>query len=114
LLVKAFVDGYEVIDSGVIHLTGTTVEFVVDGLPIEVLFKIENLPPKYAVTIEGYKVVLTLSDFSSKEGQGLIEPLVVASSQGRDIKMTFFVQTLPDSHYRIMSYAFLLAPNLNG
>ncbi|MBH3399153.1 hypothetical protein I5S60_06190 [Pseudomonas fluorescens] len=113
--VNASINGWEVVGSGFLHISGTFARIVFDGMPIEIKFESDGDSVRYDFTPSDKDMTLTLYNFDSQAPQGKIEPVVMAASGGRDIKMTFIVQTLnKELNLRIFSYTFLLEPESHG
>lgn len=115
VVVKGFVNGYEVINSGVIHLAGSTAQLVLDGMPIDIIFKDDGGVVRFSAETEGNAVRLSLFNFGNALGEGRIDPFSIASVRGRDVKFTFFVHTVDKAKSeRVISYTFLMGPEANG
>ncbi len=115
VVVKKFVNGYEVIDSGTIHVAGDSLQLVLDGMPIDILFKDDGGNARFITEVDGLSLKISLFNFNNPLGEGRIEPIGVATSQGRDIKLTFFSHTIDKAKSeRVFSYTFLMGPQVNG
>lgn len=116
--VKASVNGYEVVHTGEIHAVECPIDFVVAGLKFRVAFKDDssNTASRYISEIVDQMMVLNLYNFNNSLGEGVLEPLVIASTNGRNIAITFYVFSMkgPAGTGRRFTYAFLLGEQQNG
>lgn len=116
--VKASVKGYEVVSTGEIHAVECPIDFVVAGLKFRIAFKDDSSSQtsRYVSEIIDQTLVLNLYNFNNSLGEGVLEPLVIASTNGRNIAITFYVYSIkgPAGVGRRFSYAFLLAEQKNG
>jgi hypothetical protein len=114
--VKASVNGYEVVSSGEIHAVNSPVDFVVAGLKLRIAFEEdEGANARYESEQSGDVFILKLYNFKNSLGEGALSPIPFATTNGRDIAITFFVHTIPSPAgiARRFSYNFLLGPQ-NG
>ncbi|MDH4585623.1 hypothetical protein E8F20_27630 [Pseudomonas sp. BN415] len=113
--IKSFIDGYEVVGSGVLHLGVPRCKIVFDGMPIEMEFKNDLGAVRYDMRVEGRTLYFDLYNFKNSLGEGRVEPIVIAQAQGRSVLFSFYVETLGgQGDVRVMSYSFLLGANENG
>ncbi|MGZ9738056.1 DUF6864 domain-containing function [Pseudomonas sp. GNP012] len=113
--VNASINGWEVVGSGFLHVSGTFARIVFDDMPVIIRFESDGGGTRWEFEPSDKDITLTLYNFDSQAPQGKIEPVVMAASAGRDIKMTFVVQTLnKELNLRIFSYTFLLEPENHG
>ncbi|MBC3336611.1 hypothetical protein HU732_09930 [Pseudomonas proteolytica] len=116
--VKASVKGYEVISTGEIHAVECPIDFVVAGLKFRIAFKDDFSSPtsRYVSEIIDQTLVLNLYNFNNSLGEGVLEPLIIATTNGRDIALTFYVFSIPSplGVGRRFSYAFLLGGKKDG
>jgi len=113
--VNASINGWEVVGSGFLHVSGTFARIVFDDMPIDIKFESDGDGARYEFSPSDKDITLTLYNFDSQTPQGKIDPVVIAASNERDIKMTFIVQTLnKELNLRIFSYTFLLEPENHG
>lgn len=111
--VKSFVNGYEVVASGLVHVVGSKLTIVFDGMPVEISFIQDGAGVRYSTAVVGNSVVMSLFNFATI-GDGRIEPVAIASSNGRDVQMTFWVNTInSEQMLREFRYTFLLGPKIN-
>lgn len=116
--VKASVNGYEVINTGEIHAVECPIDFVVAGLKFRVAFKDDssNTASRYVSEIIDQIMILNLYNFNSSLGEGVLDPLVIASTNGRNIAITFYVFSIKSTAGvgRRFNYTFLLGEPQNG
>ncbi|MGG5223464.1 DUF6864 domain-containing function [Pseudomonas syringae pv. coryli] len=105
-------DGWELVYNLTIHLCNSMVTVVYDGLPIDIVFKKDDTGEvRYSSSFNGVRWVLELFNFSNALGEGKLEPIPFAFSEGRQIKLTFYVQTLNVEMFnRVLSLNFFKEP----
>ncbi|PUA27406.1 MAG: hypothetical protein B0W54_12555 [Cellvibrio sp. 79] len=107
---KITTGGYEVIASGIVHLTESELKFYIGGLTIKYRFNSDNEGERFEAEIINNELIIKLFNFSNPLGQGRIDPVELGIINGRKLFATFWVDT-PDlmSNHRQFSYTFLLA-----
>jgi hypothetical protein len=114
-LSKVLIDGYEVVASGVVHLTGPSFQLIFDGMPVEFNFIKGEGAATYNFEPKGGGLSFNLIAFNNPLGEGQFEPIPIATTQGRDVKLTFFVNTVDvGASSRIFSYTLLMGAGVNG
>lgn len=110
--ITASVNGLSVLSSGVIHISSNwPINFEIQGLKLQVRF---NENPTFSVSRYESKVeddvwLLYLTNFSHTTGEGLYVPIPIATLGGKQLSMTFSVETISrEEGIRKFSYTFLL------
>lgn len=114
--VKTSVNGYEVVSSGEVHAVNSPIDFVVAGLKLRIAFEEDDgVNARYQSEQAGDVFVLKLYNFKNTLGEGALSPIPFATTNGRDIAITFYVYSIPNAVgiARRFSYNFLLGPQ-NG
>jgi hypothetical protein len=112
---KVLIDGYEIVASGVVHLNGPSFELIFDGMPVEFNFIKGEGASTYNFEPKGNGLSFNLIAFSNALGEGKFEPISIATTQGRDVKLTFFVNTIDvEANTRVFSYTILMGAGVNG
>lgn len=103
--------GLELVYFTTIHIANSFVGVVYDGLPLDIIFKKDDGMVRYHSRSMGPRVMLELFNFNNSLGEGMLDPIPFAESNGRDIKMSFFVQTLnAETFNRVISLNFFAGP----
>lgn len=112
--IRKFIDGYEVIDAGELHTVSELITFEVAGLKIKFCFSTDKAleSARYQSENVDGELVMRLINFSNSLGEGVLAPLSLATTDGRDIAVTFYVFSInsPNGLGRRFSYSFLLGP----
>jgi len=116
--VKAYVNGYEVISTGEVHAQNCPVEFLIAGLKLKFVFETikDGTTARYQSEDESGTLIIKLINFNNSLGEGVLSPLSIASAEGRDIAVTFYVHSMENDigTARRFTYCFLLGPEKNG
>ncbi len=105
---KVSTGNYEIIASGVAHLTDNEVKFELANLVIKFEFKSdEKKEPRFNGEVIENQLIITLYNFSNTLGEGKIEPLEIGTLQNRQLFATFYVNTIKDN-LRLFNYTFML------
>jgi hypothetical protein len=102
---------YEVIASGIIHLTEPEIKFDISGLVIKYKFSTDSEGSRFWAEIVDGELVISLYNFSNPLGEGKIEPIEVGTINGRKLFSTFFVNTPQGNNLRQFNYTFMLSGN---
>ncbi|NIE73051.1 hypothetical protein F3J45_01035 [Pantoea sp. Ap-967] len=110
--ITASVNGMSIISSGVVHISSNwPINFEVQGLKLQVIF-VENSSVKvsrYETKVENGIWNLYLTNFSHTTGEGLYSPVPIATVEGKQLSMTFSVDTISRNEgLRVFSYTFML------
>lgn len=109
--VTVFNKGFELIYSTVLHVTNDEFKLVYDGLSLDVLFKDDGGTGRYSSSIVDGGVVLELFNMSNPLGEGALEPIPFARTSGREVRLSFFVNTVnKETKYRIVTINLFKAP----
>jgi len=108
---KITTSGYEVIHSGIVHLHEPEVEFEISDLTFKFRFKKGTDGTRFDADIVDNVMVLTLFNFDNSLGQGKIDPVEIATLNGRKLYITFFVNTMEDN-VRQFNYTFMLGDSV--
>ncbi|EGR2123796.1 DUF6864 domain-containing function [Vibrio cholerae] len=111
--VSKFTNGLEVLDSGVVHISTPDIEFRVDNLTIRFLFEQDSGSSRYEGQVEEGILVFRLFNFQNPLGEGLDEPVPIASIKGRELYLQFYVNSNlrganGQKAFREFKYTFLL------
>ena len=106
--IKVTTSGYEVISSGVVHLTGTELKFNLANLVVKYIFKTDSDgTSRYSGEVIDNELIISLYNFSNSLGEGIIKPLEIGNLNGRKLFATCFIHT-PDADHRQFGYTFML------
>ncbi|XAZ48375.1 DUF6864 domain-containing function [Pseudomonas simiae] len=115
--VKAYVNGYEVIATGEVHSLNWPIDFHVAGLKLRFSFEItkDGTTARYASEDDNGVLDIKLVNFTSVPGEGVLVPIPIATIDGRDIAVTFYVHSMESEKgmLRRFTYCFLLGPENN-
>lgn len=105
-------DGWELVFSVTVHLCSSMVTVVYEGLPLDIMFKKDAAGEvRYSSSISGVRCVLELFNFTNPIGEGKFEPISFAYSEGRQVNLTFHVQTLnAETSNRVVTLNFFKEP----
>lgn len=94
--VKASIGSYEVVATGQIHAVDLPIDFVVNGLKLRFVFDTDGADKgsRYESEQVDGVFVIKLINFTNELGEGVLEPLVFATSENRDLAITFYVHTV--------------------
>ncbi|MCP1464412.1 DUF6864 domain-containing function [Pseudomonas sp. S3E17] len=115
--VKAYVSGYEVVATGEVHALNSPIDFHITGLKLR--FSFENIKDGTTARFASENVDgvlnIKLINFNNTLGEGVLSPLPIASIDGRDIAVTFYVHSMENDlgTARRFTYCFLLGPEKN-
>lgn len=104
---KITTSGYEVIASGIVHLTEQDVKFSLANIVIKYLFKTDSGGLRLSAEVVSDELVISLHNFNNSLGQGKIEPIEVGTLDGRKLFATFYVNT-NEANVRQFIYTFML------
>jgi hypothetical protein len=106
---KITTSGYEVIASGVVHLTKPEVKFSLANLIIKYQFKNDSDGARYGAEVTDGELVIGLYNFNNPLGQGKLEPMEIGTLGGRRLFATCFVNTPGgNDDIRQFNYTFML------
>ena len=105
--IKVSTAGYEVIASGVVHLSEPEVKFEVANLVIKYLFKSDSDGVRFGAEEINNELVISLYNFSNSLGEGKLEPMEIGTLGERKLFATCFVNTT-EKNIRQFNYTFLL------
>ncbi|MGI2162357.1 DUF6864 domain-containing function [Shewanella oncorhynchi] len=106
---KITTSGYEVIASGVVHLTAPEVKFSLANLVIKYQFKNSSEDSRFIAEVIDNELVISLYNFNNSLGQGRIEPIEIGTLGGKRLFATWFVNTPTGSgDIRQFCYTFML------
>ena len=112
--VKALVNGFEVVASGIVHVVGSALTIMLDTMPIEVTFLSDLGGVRYSTEVKGVSVQVSLYNFLTI-GDGMINPVGIATAEGRQVYLTFWVNTINGpQQIREFRYTILMGPKING
>lgn len=109
--IKITTSGYEVIASGLVHLTEPELKIELSGLKIKYRFSSDNEGTRLSSDIIDNELILTLYNFNNPLGEGKLDPIEIGNIGGRKLMATFFVVTPQLSNLRQFGYTFMLAVN---
>jgi hypothetical protein len=105
---KVTTSSYEVIASGVVHITEPEVTFNLANLTIKFVFKSSSDGTRLNAEVIDDALVISLYNFNNSLGEGKIEPMEIGSLGGRRLFSTFFVNTPEGNDIRQFNYTFML------
>ncbi|WP_369522493.1 DUF6864 domain-containing function [Stutzerimonas degradans] len=106
---KITTSGYEVIASGVVHLSMPEVKFSLANLVIKYEFKSDSEGSRFSAEVVDNELVISLYNISNSLGQGKIEPVEIGTLGGKRLFATWFVNTpLGSGDIRQFCYTFML------
>lgn len=115
LEVKAFVNGCEVIHSGIVHVVGDTLQLVLAGLPVNIFFLDDNKGARWETTGSLSSLEVKLYNLNGTLPEGRVEPVLLASDNDSDIFLTFLVSTIDKSRAcRSFQYTVMLKGKSHG
>jgi len=105
-------NGWELVHSVTLILASNTVTVTYAGLPLDIVFKQDNSGEiRYTGTPQGSRWNLELINFSNSIGEGMFDLIPFAEQEGRDLSITFFVQTLSvEANSRVLTLNFFKEP----
>ncbi|MDV5167505.1 DUF6864 domain-containing function [Photobacterium rosenbergii] len=106
--VSVSTNGLEVIASGLVHLTTPDVSFKVGDLDIRFIFQNDKGEGRYEGKVENGILTINLFNFSSAIGEGNPVPLSIATIKGRELFVTYYVNTFNNGPLREFHYTFML------
>ena len=98
---------YEIISSGVVHLTEPEVTFKLGGLVVRYRFKLDLNKPRFIGEMINNELIITLYNSNNITGEGKIDPVEIGLLDGKRLFTTWFVETF-EQNLRKFSYTFLL------
>ena len=105
---KVSTGNYEIIASGVAHLTENEVKFELANIVIKFEFKSDGKKEaRFNGEVIENELVITLYNFSNSLGEGKIGPMEIGTLQNRQLFVTFYVNTIKDN-LRLFNYTFML------
>ena len=104
------VNGKELLDSAVIHLSqNDDVTLDIEGLLLKFVFEtdVNDKNTGYVGNVEGSTLTITLKNFNNSLGEGIFTPFEVGFYKSRKLYVTFFVNTF-DKNGRRFEYNLFL------
>ncbi|HHX8443393.1 TPA: DUF6864 domain-containing function [Vibrio diabolicus] len=108
LPVTVTIPGYQVISSGVVHLTSSEVTFKMANLTIKYKFITDASGVRFDASVINDELIINLFNFSNSLGEGRIEPVEIGTLAGKRLFATWYVHTV-QPNMRSFSYTFMLA-----
>lgn len=105
--VKTFFGEYEVVHSGLVHVSGDKLTLMISGLPLNILFISDGKGSRWEIGNAHPAFELRLFDLNGALPEGRIDPVAIASDDDGDILMTFLVSTI-DSVRSFRSFEYTL------
>lgn len=99
---------YEVISSGVVHMTDSEVKFELANLTIKYRFLTDSEGPRYKGEVSGEELIINLFNASNSLGEGKLDPVEIGTLNGKLLFATWYVNTI-QNQVRQFSYTFMLA-----
>ncbi|MCF5547760.1 DUF6864 domain-containing function [Pseudomonas salomonii] len=114
LEVRAIINGLDVVASGIVHVVGPSITLMLDSMPVEIVFISDSLGLRYTSETVGASVRISLYNFSTI-GDGMVVPVSIATSDGRPVYITFWVNTINAPQLaRELRYTILMGPKFNA
>lgn len=112
MTVQTFVNGLELVKSGMVHITeNSELKITIDNLTL--LFAFENDDSKQPVEknlIDNSTLRICCNNFKNSLGEGIISPIEIGSLGGKKLYVSFFVWTPNISQgKRIFNYCLYLS-----
>ncbi|MFQ2043403.1 DUF6864 domain-containing function [Aeromonas veronii] len=101
----------EVISSGVVFLTTPKVTFNIDSLVLHFIFQDDNKGGRYEGKAENNELTITLYNFKNSLGEGNPDPISIATVNGRQLYVAYYVNSLNGGEMREFRYSFMLGKN---
>jgi len=105
--IKITSNNFEVILSGVVHITEPEVKFEIANITVHFQFKKDTGGGRYKGEIDGNKLIINLFNFSNSLGEGKLDPVEIGTLGDKKLFATWYVNTVQNS-YRQFSYTFML------
>jgi hypothetical protein len=106
---KVIINNYEVIHSGIAHMTGSEIKFELANLVVLYRFKKDSGEGRYEGEVgENNTLIINLYNSSNSLGEGKIEPVEIGTLGGKRLYGTWFVSTISND-LRQFHYTFMLA-----
>lgn len=104
--------GWELVHSVTVLLDSSKVTVTYEGLAMDIVFKHDNTGEvRYDGNQKDSRWILELLNFTNAFGEGKLEPIPFAVSDGRDVNISFFVQTLNvETFNRVLTLNFYKEP----
>ncbi|HBC3560402.1 TPA: hypothetical protein KD093_004763, partial [Vibrio parahaemolyticus] len=104
--------------SGVVHISSPDLEFQIDNLKVKFLFVSDEGSPRYEGKVEDGVLLFRLFNFNNSLGEGLDQPVPIASIKGKELYIQFYVNSNLNGAngqgaFREFKYTFLLG-DANG
>lgn len=106
LSVQITTDKFEIISSGVVHLTEEEIKFKLGSLVIKYKFKRDLYKPRFVGEMIGNELVICLYNSDNQTGEGKIDPIEIGILSGKPLFTTWFVNTI-EHNLRLFSYTFM-------
>lgn len=104
---KVTTSNYEVIASGLVHLTEPELTFNLANLILKFNFKSGSDGTRVDAEVIDGALIINLYNFDNSLGQGKIEPIEIGTLGGRRLFSTFYVNT-SEKNIREFKYTFML------
>ncbi|EJG0913753.1 DUF6864 domain-containing function [Vibrio parahaemolyticus] len=101
-------NGLEVISSGIVHLTTPELTFKIDNLTLKFEFKEDDKGGRYEGKVEDNILKMTLFNFKNSLGEGNPDPIPIASVKGKQLYITYYVNSFNGGEMREFHYTFML------
>jgi hypothetical protein len=105
--IKITSNGYEVIASGVVHITEPEIKFEVANLTVQFQFRKDTGGGRFEGEIDNNKLIIKLFNFANSLGEGKLEPVEIGTLDNKRLYATWYVNTIENS-LRQFSYTFML------
>lgn len=108
--VTATIGGRKLLTSGVIHLSGQDqIDFAVTNLRFVIQFKSDEGESRYNGEVKDDALHIYLFNHKSSLGEGILEPIDIASVNGKQLSFTYFTSLVDAKESkRRFEYAFYL------
>jgi hypothetical protein len=113
--VKAYVNGFQVVHSGIIHIAGNSAQLNVEGLPVNIMFVEDEGGQRWENFGDGSVVNFKIYNVSGSLPEGVLEPIQFASNPGGIFSITFISALIDRSRrFRTFEYTILYKEKTNG
>ncbi|MGL4924216.1 hypothetical protein LEO80_05770 [Aeromonas caviae] len=105
--VRVTIPGYQVIASGIVHLSSTEVKFELANLVIKYKFISDSSGVRFDAAVINNELIINLYNFNNGLGEGKLEPTEIGTLGDKKLFATWYVNTL-QSNIRQFGYTFML------
>ena len=105
--IKITTGGYEVISSGIVHITEPEIKFQLANIVVKYRFMSDSGGGRFQGEIVDNELVINLFNSTAVLGDGKLEPVEIGTLGGRKLFATWYVNTV-ENNIRQFIYTFML------